>query len=148
MVILNHRLNQHLSTLKQWFVRAACLVMVAVAVFGSSASMAYAVGSQAAADVVSERAAAELDRVSGAGTSDQLEGAVDSTVGKVKRNIGKAEDSLDLDSTTDKLDGATDRLKGKVKTDIGRAKSATADAADDVEDSAGGVVESIKDFFN
>ncbi len=148
MVIFNRRLNWQVSTMKRWFVRAVCLAMVTVAVFGSSVSTAYAVGSQAAADVVDERAAAELDRMSGAGTSDQLEGAVDSTVGKVKRGVGRAEDAVDLDSATDKLDGATDQLKGKLKRDIGQAKGATAEAADDVEDAAGGVVESIKDFFN
>ncbi len=147
MAILN-RLNWQLSTLKQWFVRTACLAMVTVAVFGGLVPTAYAVGSQAAADVINERAAAELDRVSGAGTSDQLEGAVDSTVGKAKRSIGRAEDSVDLNSAADRLDGATDQLKGKVKSDIGQAKGATADAAEDVEDAAGGVVESIKDFFN
>ncbi|EDX84566.1 hypothetical protein S7335_2263 [Synechococcus sp. PCC 7335] len=144
MVVLDQRLN----ALRQWFFRAACLVMVTIAIFGSSVASAYAVGSQAAADVVNERAAAELDRVAGAGASDQVEGAVDSAVGTIKRGVGATKDSLDMDSAANKIDGATDQLEGKVKRDIGRTKGAAADAADDVEDATGGVVESIKDFFN
>lgn len=144
MAVLNRRSN----TLKQWLFRAACVLMVTVAVFGSSVSQAYAVGSEAAADVVNERAAAELNRVAGAGTANQIEGAVDGAVGTVKRSVGATKDALDIDSAANKADGATDQLKGKVKRDIGRTQGAAAEAADDVEDTADGVFESIKDFFN
>ena len=85
MVVISRRL----STLRQWFFRSVCLMLMTVLFFGTSVPAASAVGSQAAADVVNERAAAELDRVAGAGTSDQIEGAVDSTVGKAKRDIGR-----------------------------------------------------------
>lgn len=73
---------------------------------------------------------------------------MDSTVGKAKRGIGQLKDTVDADSTTDKLGGTADQLKGKVKRNVGEAKGAAANAADDVEDAAGGVVESIKDFFD
>ena len=149
MVVLSQRLNGlKLNMLKRWVSRIACLMLVTVVFFSASVSPASAVGSQAAADVVNERAAAELDRVSGAGTSDQLEGAVDSTVGKVKRGIGQTEDAVDADGAANRLGGAADQLKGKVKRNVGQAKGATADAADDAEDAVGGVVESIKDFFD
>ncbi|MEM8505599.1 MAG: CsbD family protein [Cyanobacteria bacterium P01_D01_bin.1] len=141
-------LNQRLSMLKRWVSRIVCLTLATVVFFGASVSAASAVGSQAAADVVNERAAAELDRVAGAGTSDQVGGAVDSTVGKAKRGIGQLKDTVDADSATDKLGGAADQLKGEVKRNVGKAKGTVADAADDAEDAAGGVVESIKDFFD
>lgn len=144
MVVISRRL----STLRQWFFRSVCLMLMTVLFFGTSVPAASAVGSQAAADVVNERAAAELDRVAGAGTSDQIEGAVDSTVGKAKRDIGRVENAVDADGAANKFDGATDQVKGKVKRDVGRTKGAAADAADDVEDAAGGVVESIKEFFD
>ncbi len=149
MVVLSQRLNAlKLNTLKRWVSQIACLMLATVVFFGTSVSAASAVGSQAAADVVNERAAAELDRSIGAGTSDQLEGAVDSTVGKVKRGIGEAKDAVDADSAADKLGGTADQLKGKAKRSVGQAKGAAADAADDAEDTAGGVIESIKEFFD
>lgn len=141
-------LSQRFGSLMRKISRSACLILAAVLFFGASVPAAFAVGSQAAGEVVNERAAAELDRVAGAGTSDQLEGAVDSTVGSVKRGIGQTKDAVDADSAADKFDGAGDQLKGKVKRNVGKAKGAAADAADDVEDAAGGVVESIKDFFD
>ena len=144
MAVLNRRSN----ALKQWLFRAACVLMVTVAVLSASVSQAYAVGSQAAADVVNERAAAELDRVAGDGAANQVEGAVDGAVGTVKRGVGATKDALDIDSSADKVDGATDQLKGKVKRDIGQTQGAAAEAADDVEDTADGVFDSIKDFFN
>ena len=137
------------ATLKNFVVRAFCLMMVTIAVLSAVAvPAANAVGSKDAAAVVNERAAAELDKFAGAGTSDQLEGAVDSVTGKAKRDIGRVKDGLDLDSTSDKLDGATDSLKGKVKRDVGRTKSAAEDLGDDIEDSANSVVDSIKDLFD
>lgn len=137
------------AVVKSWVVRAFCLALVTIAVWGGAVVPAVnAVGSQEAAAVVNDRAAAELDRVAGAGTSDKLEGAVDSAVGKTKRGIGEAKDSLDLDSATDKLDGATDELKGSLKRDVGRAKDAADDLGDDIEESTNGIVDSIKDLFD
>ncbi len=149
------KFDQYRKLLKRLAVRTVCLAMVTMAVWGGAwMPSAIAVGSQAAADVVNERAAAELDRMSGAGTSDQLEGAAQKTVGKVKRGVGEvtgqADDSLSgkFDSAAQKTEGAADELTGKVKRSMGQAKGAAADAGDDIEDTAGGVVESIKDFFN
>lgn len=137
------------AVVKSWVVRAFCLALVTIAVWsGAVVPTANAVGSKEAAAVVNDRAAAELDRVAGAGTSDELEGAVDSAVGKTKRGIGQAKDSLDIDSATDKLDGATDELQGKLKRDVGRAKGAADDLGDDLEESTNGIIDSIKDLFD
>ncbi len=144
--------------LKQWALRGFCCLMVTAAI-ASGLSISYmpsamAVGSDAAADVVNSRAAAELDRVSGEGTSDQLGGAIKETTGKAKRGVGRMTGKMDdsagnkLDSTARRLDGATDELGGKIQSDVGRAKRAASDAGDDAEDAAGGFVESVKDFFN
>ena len=92
--------------------------------------------------------------MAGAGTSDQLEGAAQTTVGKMKRGVsevtGQVDDSLSgkFDSAARKTEGATDEIKGKVKRDVGRTKGAAAETGEDIEDAAGGVVDSIKDFFN
>ena len=207
------RQGQHL---KQIAIRMACLLMVSAAVWGGTGiafgmPSALAVGSEAAGEVVNERAAAELDRVAGAGTSDRLGGAVQETVGKVKRGAADVKDTFDTDtagtklegaadelkgkakrgaanvgdafdadtlgtkidgatdelagktkragarlgdalsadeSVTDKMDGAADELAGKAKRGIGSAKSTAADIGDDVEDSADGFLQSVKDFFN
>ena len=149
-------IKDNLKKLRQVAARVACLLMVTVAVWGGAWSpgamqSAMAVGSEAAGAVVNERAAAELDRVAGAGTSDQLEGAVQGAVGSVKRGAADLSDKIDgadLDSLGNRLDGATDELAGKVKRDVGRTKSAADDLGDDVEESAEGFVESIKDFFD
>lgn len=202
--------------LKQIVVRTACLLMVSAAVWSGAGLLlgmpsALAVGSEAAGEVVNERAAAELDRVAGAGTSDKLGGAVQETVGKVKRGAADLKDTLDIDtagtklegtadelkgkakrgaadigdalgadtlgtkvdgatdelagkakrvgakigdalsadeSVTDKMGGTADELAGKAKQGIGSAKSTAADIGDDVEDSADGFLQSVRDFFN
>jgi len=127
-------------------------MVTVIAIGGVWSPTAMAVGSQKAADVVNERAAAELDRVSGAGTSDKLGGTVQETVGKAKRGAANLTDGFDnslgdkLDSAANKLDGATDEVAGKVKRDVGKAKGAAANAADDVEETSKGFVESVKDF--
>ncbi len=144
--------------LKQWTLRGLCCLMVTAVIasglFVSYAPSAMAVGSEAAADVVNSRAAAELDRMSGEGTSDQLEGAIKETTGKAKRGIDRMTGDMDdsvgdkLNSAGRRLDGATDEMSGKIQSDVGRAKRAASDAGDDVEDATGGFVESVKDFFN
>ncbi len=151
-MIHSNPFSLRLRQVKQMASRLACLLMVTVAVWSgawlpNAATSAMAVGSEAAGAVVNERAAAELDRMAGAGTSDKLEGAVQGAVGKAKRAAADIGD-VDVDSLGNKLDGATDELAGKVKRDVGRTKSAAADAGDDVEESAEGFVESIKDFFD
>ncbi|MEO0647158.1 MAG: hypothetical protein AAFZ17_13535 [Cyanobacteria bacterium J06650_10] len=80
------------------------------------------VGSQKAADVVRQRAASELDRMAGAGTSDQIEGAVQDAIGQT-------------------TDDTLDQVKGKVKRDIGKLKGAAADAEESIEDA-------VKDFLD
>ncbi len=162
MVGFTQRLGNFYPSFKKMLVKAVCLMMVTVAVWGGLwIPGAMAAGSQKAADVMNERAAAELDRVSGAGTSDQLEGTVQKTVGKAKRGMGRMADDVEdasnkdagsklgnkLNNAADRLDGSANELKGQMKRDIGRAKAAAADVGDDVEDKTQGVVQSIKDFF-
>lgn len=144
------KINQYFRQAKQLALRAACLLMMIVAVWSSTfTTPAYAAGSTKAADIINERAATELDSVVGAGTSDQLEGAVEGVVGKAKRGIGRVSGDLnDLDAVGKRLDGAADEIEGKVKRDIGRTKSAVDDIGDDLEDEADGFVESLKSLFD
>ena len=112
------------------------------------------VGSEKAGDVMLDRAAKELDRTAGAGTSDFVEGAVDESVGTAKRGFGEAKGQLDdslegrLEGAASRVEGATDQLKGKAKRDVGQLKGKASDVGDDVEDSAEGIVDAVKDFFN
>ena len=150
--LFSHPFIQRFGRVKRMAARLACLLLVTVAVWSgawlpSFATNAMAVGSKAAGAVVTERAANELDRVAGAGTSDKIEGTVQETVGSAKRAAADLGD-VDVDSMGNKLDGKTDELAGKVKRDVGRAKSAAADLGDEAEDQAEGFVESIKDFFD
>lgn len=139
--------NQYRQQLRRLAVRAICLVMVSMAVWsGAWVPGAMALGSQKAGEVMNARAAAELDRMAGEGTSDQLEGTVQETTGKIKRGVGEA--TGQFEGTTDQVEGAGDQLKGSIKRDVGKAKGAAADAGDDIQDTADGVVESIKDFFD
>ena len=121
--------NQYRQKLKVLAVRVACLIMVTVAVWGGAwVPGAVAVGSEKAGAVMNERAAAELDRMSGVGTSDKLKGAVQENVGKAKRGVARATDGLDdslggkLGNATDRMSGAADELKGKVNRNIGEDK--------------------------
>lgn len=141
------QINQYRQRLKRLAVRAVCLMMVSLVVWsGAWVPGAIALGSESASDVLNSRAAAELDRMSGEGTSDRLEGAVQETTGKVKRGVGEV--TGQYEGTAKQAEGAADQLKGSVKRDVGKAKGAAADVGDDIQDKADGVVESIKDFFD
>ncbi len=138
--------NQYRQRLRRLAVRAACLVMVSMAVWSGAWVPGAMADSSKAGEVMSARATAELDRMAGEGTSDRLEGAVQETTGRIKRGVGEA--TGQFEGTTDQMEGAADQVKGGIKRDVGRAKGAAADAGDDIQDTADGVVESIKDFFD
>ena len=110
--------------------RCACLLLITLATWGglnvpSAQADFTGTGSEKAADIMKERAASELDRMAGAGTSARLEGSVQGSVGKV-------------------TDDAVDQVKGKAKRDIGRVKGAAADAGESLEEAA----DAVKDFLN
>ena len=141
------RVNQYRQRLKRLAVRAVCLMMVSMAVWsGAWVPGAVALGSEPASEVLNSRAAAELYCMSGAGTSDRLEGTVQEAAGKVKRGVGEV--TGEYDGTAKQAEGAADQLTGSVKRNVGKAKGAAADVGDDIQDTADGVVESIKDFFD
>ncbi|NJL88079.1 MAG: CsbD family protein [Leptolyngbyaceae cyanobacterium SM1_1_3] len=110
----------------------------AVAAVGTDASRV-APGSPAAAEVVQERAKREFNEKLGAGTSDKVEGTLEDTVGKAKRQLG--------DFGTE-MDGTTDRVEGQMKQTMGRAKDAADRAGDKAEDAGESLIDNIKDFFN
>ncbi len=91
------------------------------------------------------------------GLKHQVEGAVDQGVGKVQQKVGQ---------TTAQAEGLAREAKGKAKRDIGRVESAAEslgnsaedmakdsrnslnDIGDKVDETANGIAESIKDFFD
>ena len=120
-------------------VKTVCLSFLAVVLFnGVLVPSAIAMPTNSA-DIAMSRAADELDRVVGEGTSDQIEGKVQRDIGTVERNVGKV---------TGQLEGAAKQVEGKVKGDIGRTQAATENARNDAEDAAEGFVESVKDLFD
>lgn len=94
--------------------------------------VAQATNSDQAAEVVQDRAEREFDRMSGAGTADQIKGKAREAVGKAQRQFGN------------EVEGTANQVRGKAQQDIGRTKQ----AADEAEDSAESLVDKAKDFFN
>lgn len=132
--------NQYRHQLKRFAVKAVCLIMVAVAVWGSGwVPSANAVGSEKAAEIMQGRAAAELDRMAGEKSDDVFKEAA--------RNTAKTGGTDAFNAGSD-LDEAGRKLKGSAKRDVRKAKSKAADIGDDIEDAAGNVVDSVKDLFN
>ncbi len=146
-------------------VRYACVLLLTVAAWGGAftpnamadsinSGSDVGVGSNKAGEIVLDRAARELDRSVGEGTSDFVEGAVEGSVGKVKSGIGEAKSNLDdsldgqLSGAGDRVEGTADQLEGKAKRNIGRLEGKASDVGDDVEESAEGIIDAVKDFFN
>lgn len=137
----------------------ACLLLLTVATWGSAyvptaVADSVGVGSQKAADIMQERAANELDRMAGKGSSDRVEGALEGAAGKAQRGIGRAKGELNdglgdqLESAADRVEGAANQLKGKLKRDTGRVKGKVSDLGDDIEEAAENAVDSIKETFD
>lgn len=131
-----------LTKLAQLFgnaVKAVCISLLTV-VLVNGAIMPDAIAMPTdAADIAMSRAADEVDRVVGEGTSAQIEGKVQSDIGTVKRSVGKV---------SGQVEGAADQIEGKVKGDIGRTQDAAEDIKDDAEDATEGFVDSVKELFN
>ncbi len=132
--------NQYRRQFKRFVVKAVCLVMVAATVWGGGwVSSANAVGSEKAAEIMQDRAAAELDRMAGEKSDDVFKEAARSTA----KNGG-----TDAFNSGSDLDEAGRKLKGNVKQDARKAKSKAADIGEGIEEAAGNVVDSVKDLFN
>ncbi|HSM80070.1 MAG TPA: hypothetical protein VLS96_00210 [Nodosilinea sp.] len=114
----------------------ATLVVGSGLLFGFSAPAA-ALGNKAG-DIVQSRAERELDRVSGSGTANQLEGRAKEDLGRVQRQV---------DKMTGDTDGLGNQVQGRAQKDIGRAQGAVENAAESAQDSAEGLVDSVKNFF-
>lgn len=130
--------NQLFRTLRQT-AKALCLSLLAAVLLNVVAVPGAIAMPTDSADAVMSRAANEVDRVVGEGTSNQIEGKVQRDIGRVERGVGKA---------TGQVEGAADQVQGKVKSDIGRTQEAAEDASDAAEDATESFVDSVKDFFN
>lgn len=114
----------------------ATLVMGSSLLFGFSAP-AIALGNKAG-DIVQQRAERELDRTAGAGTANQIEGRAKEDMGRVQNQIEKV---------TGGNDSLGNQIQGRAQRDIGRTQGAVESAADAAQDSAEGIVGSVKNFF-
>ena len=114
----------------------ATLIVGSSLLFGFS-TPAVAVGNDAG-DVVQSRAERELDRVAGSGTANEIEGRAKEDIGRVQRQV---------DKVTGGIDGIGNQVQGRAQKDIGRTQGAVEDAAEAAEDSADGLIDSVKSFF-
>lgn len=114
---------------------ALAIYCMAIVPFGQGAIAA----PNSAASIEMARAADQLDKMVGEGTSDQIQGKAQTDIGTVKREIGKV---------TGQVEGATDQIEGRAQEDIGQLKGAIDEAVDTSEDVAEGLIDSIKDVFN
>lgn len=138
------KFDQYRHQLKRFAIKAACLLMVAVTVWGGGwVPSARAVGSEKAASIMQDRAAAELDRMAGEKSDDVLKEAARSTA----KNSGLKSIGTDLDTDID-LDEAGRKLKRDVRKTRSKVQSKAAELGDDAGDAADGLVDSVKDLFN
>jgi uncharacterized protein YjbJ (UPF0337 family) len=86
--------------------------------------------------VVKERAKSELDSKTSTGVGDEIEGKVKKNAGKVQRQFG--------DSTK----GTARQLEGQAQESAGKTRRGAENLAEEAQEKAGGVVDSIKDFFD
>lgn len=80
-----------------------------------------------------------LDKLVGAGTSNQIEGKVDQAIGKTKEELG---------NTRQRVEGAAQKLEGQTEENIGKAQNAAEKAAYEAEDKSENLIESVKSFFD
>ncbi|MDB9528660.1 CsbD family protein [Oscillatoria sp. CS-180] len=120
--------------------RAVCLGLASLAIF-TSLILGWSPTAEAmneAGQIVQNRAEREVDRMAGAGTTEQVKGKVQEGIGSLQRQVGGAENEAE---------GIAKQVSGKAKQGVGRTQSAAESAADSAKDSAEGLVESVKDFF-
>lgn len=115
-----------------------CAAIAACVLVGGLQPSAIAAPNEAA-DIALSRAANEVDRVAGEGTSDMIKGKAEKDLGTVKRGLGEV---------TGQAEGAADQIKGRARQDLGRTKSAVDEAGNTVEDATDSFVDSVKDLFN
>ncbi|MEO0456355.1 MAG: CsbD family protein [Cyanobacteria bacterium P01_A01_bin.114] len=123
--------------LKGAFRTVFCVLIATCVLVGGAYPSAIAAPTDST-DIALSRAANELDRVAGEGTSDMIQGKAQKDLGTVKRNVGEV---------TGQVEGAAEQVKGRAQQDLGRTKGAIEDAGDDVEEATDSFVDSVKDLF-
>lgn len=79
-----------------------------------------------------------LDRVVGAGTSNQIEGKVNQAIGNTQEELG---------NTKGRVEGSAKQLKGQTQENIGKAQNTVEKAAYEAQDKSENLIESVKSFF-
>lgn len=122
------------QTLKRVLSLSLAVCAIATTVFFSFPTHATAMNE--AGRVVKERAKSELDSKTSTGVGDEIEGKVKKNAGKVQRQFG--------DSTK----GTARQLEGQAQESAGKTRRGAENLAEEAQEKAGGVVDSIKDFFD
>ncbi|NES64866.1 MAG: CsbD family protein [Okeania sp. SIO2D1] len=79
-----------------------------------------------------------LDQVAGEGTSNKIEGKVDTAAGKAKQELG---------NTQSQVEGLAKQAEGKAESDIGTVQSNLEESASEAQDASENIVDSVKSFF-
>lgn len=122
------------QALKRFLSLSLAVVAIATTIFLSFP--AHTAAMNEAGQVVKERAKSELDSKTSAGVGNELEGKVKKNVGKVQRQFG------------DSTEGMAQQLEGQAQETAGKAQRKAEELAEDAQEKAGGIVESIQDFFD
>jgi uncharacterized protein YjbJ (UPF0337 family) len=122
------------QTLKRILSLSLAVIAIATTVLFSFPTQATALNE--AGQVVKERAKRELDSKTSTGTGDQIEGQIKKNAGKVQRQFG------------DSTEGRARQLEGQAQESAAKARRGAENLAEDAQETAGGIVDSIKDFFD
>lgn len=130
--------NAIATKLQRIFCVGLATLIIGSSLLFSFSAPATALGNKAG-DIVQQRAERELDSKAGAGTANQIEG-------RAKEDIGRVQNQLE--KVTGGNDSLGNQVQGRAQRDIGRTQGAVENAADAAQDSAEGIVDSVKNFFN
>ncbi|NES03830.1 MAG: CsbD family protein [Okeania sp. SIO2F4] len=79
-----------------------------------------------------------LDKVAGEGTSNKIEGKVDTAVGKAQQELG---------NTKSQAEGLAKQAEGKAESDIGTVESTLEKSASEVQETSENIFDNVKSFF-
>jgi uncharacterized protein YjbJ (UPF0337 family) len=131
----------YMLTLKNFRQTLKRVLSLSLAVCAIASSILFSFPTQATAmndagRVVKERAKTELDSKTSTGVGDEVEGRIKKNAGKVQRQFG--------DSTK----GTARQMEGQAQENAAKARRGAENLAEDAQEKADGIVDSIKNFFD
>jgi uncharacterized protein YjbJ (UPF0337 family) len=122
------------QTLKRMLSLSLAVCAIATTLLFSFPSQVMAMND--AGQVVKERAKTELDSKTSTGVGDEIEGKIKKNAGKVQRQFG------------DSIEGTARQMEGQAQENAAKARRGAENLAEDAQEKADGLVDSIKNFFD